>query len=144
MRTAIDLNQNQVEDLKRLLQSVDFSASIARVSIVGRFFQWVDDNILDKTSRLWMYILEISGIVVIGIIIHEFTQGLNMIENAQTDLELKRAEMFMNNVRDCITPIAAMVSTICAALPTVMGVFRSLKNKWQNGHAKPDQMDEET
>lgn len=120
----------RTSQLKQILQEKN------KVSIVGKFFQWIDDNILDKTSRLWMYALEVAGLVVIAVVLREFVIGLEMIADAKTDIELKKAELFISSVKECITPIAAMVSTICAALPTVMGVFRSLKKKWENGNSK--------
>jgi CRISPR/Cas system endoribonuclease Cas6 (RAMP superfamily) len=130
------LSTNQLAYLKKMLEE---DAKKNKISIVGKFFQWIDDNILDKTTRLWMYVLEITGVLVIAIVLREFIAGLEMVSAAQTEMELKKAELFLANVRECITPIAMMVSTICAALPTVMGVFRSLKKKWNNGHGGQEQ-----
>lgn len=131
-RVSDDEIRIRTDQLRDLLSAKNIER---KISVVGKFFQWIDDNILDKTSRLWMYVLEITGVLVIGIVLREFVHGLDMIANAKTDTELKKAELFISSVKECITPIAAMVSTICAALPTVMGVFRSLKKKWENGNA---------
>lgn len=130
------LGPEQIKKLRNILEETN-----EKVSIVGRVFQWIDDNILSKTTRLWMYVLEIMGIISIIVVLLKFTQGLNMITNAQNDVDFHRAELYLSYVRDCIAPIATMVATICAALPTVMGVFRALKKKW-NGNTLPLQYPE--
>lgn len=102
----------------------------SRVLWVGHFFQWLDDNILSKTTRLLMYVLEFSGVFAICIIIYEFRHGIALIEIATDDFSLKKAESIVGSVKDFASPLAIMVTTICGAVPTVMGVFRSLKKKW--------------
>lgn len=101
-----------------------------KISWVGRAFQWLDDNILSKTTRLLMYVLECAGVVAIFIIIYEFRHGIALIEIATDDFSLKKAESIVGSVKDFASPLAIMVTTICGAIPTVMGVFRSLKKKW--------------
>lgn len=108
-----------------------------KLAWVGRVFQWIDVNILSNTTRLWMYILEILGIVAICIIMFQFNSGLQMISSAKTDFEIAKAKLFIESVKESATPIATMVATICGALPTVMGIFRSLKKKWTNGESIP-------
>lgn len=103
-------------------------------SWVGRFFQWLDDNILSKTTRLWMYILEVSGVVVIFMVLFEYKVGFNLILKAETPVDLQRAQMFIDAVSNSATPLSVMVATICGAIPTVMGVFKSFNKKWTNGN----------
>jgi len=110
--------------------------NITKCSWIGRFFQWIDDNILSKTTRLWMYVLEIVGIVTIFIMIGEFRTGFELILKANTDLELQKAHMFIEAVRGSAGPIASMVATICGAIPAVMATFRSLKKKWNGNYTK--------
>jgi len=131
----ITLTDKQLLGLKHL-EKLDLSkidTIIEKTSIVGRFFQWVDDNILSKTTRLWMYCLEASGTIIIFTILHEFQVGFKMILNAQTQLEIQKAQMLVDAVTNAATPLATMVATICGGIPVVMGVFRSLKKKWENG-----------
>ena len=101
-----------------------------KISWVGHFFQWLDDNILSKTTRLLMYLLECAGVVAIFIILYEFRHGVKLIEHATDDFSLKKAEVIVTSVKDFASPLAIMVTTICGGIPTVMGVFRSLKKKW--------------
>lgn len=101
-----------------------------RISWVGRFFQWLDDNILSKTTRLLMYMLEVAGVVAIFLILYEFRHGIKLIQHATDDFSLKKAETIVTSVKDFASPLAIMVTTICGGIPTVMGVFRSLKKKW--------------
>jgi hypothetical protein len=105
-----------------------------KLSWIGKVFDWIDFNILSRSTRLWMYLLEILGIVAICIIIYQFNKGLNLIVAAKTDFEIKKAKMFVDAVKSSAGPISAMVATICGALPSIMGIFRSLKVKWANGH----------
>ena len=106
-----------------------------KCSWVGRFFQWIDDNILSKTSRLWMYFLEIAGVIFIFIIIKKVEVGLNLVALGRSTFELQKAEIYINSLTKLAPAIATMVATICGAIPTIMGVFRSLKKKWNT----PDQ-----
>jgi hypothetical protein len=77
-----------------------------------------------------MYVLECAGVVAIFIIIYEFRHGIALIEIATDDFSLKRAESIVDSVKEFASPLAIMVTTICGAIPTIMGVFRSLKKKW--------------
>ena len=101
-----------------------------RCSWIGRVFVWIDDNILSKTTRLWMYLLEVAGIVFIFIIIKKVNVGLQLVADAQTHLDLKKAEMYVDSLASLAPAVATMVATICGAIPVVMGIFRSLKKKW--------------
>ena len=102
-------------------------------SWVGPFFQWLDDNILSKTTRLWMYALEVAGVIVIFTVLSEYKTGFSLIIKAKTAVDLQRAQMFIDAVTNSATPLAAMVATICGGIPTVMGVFKSFNKKWKNG-----------
>jgi hypothetical protein len=105
-----------------------------KISWIGRMFDWIDFNILSRSTRLWMYMLEILGIVAICIIIYQFNKGMNLIVAAKTNFEIQKAKMFVDAVKSSAGPISAMVATICGALPSIMGIFRSLKVKWKNGN----------
>jgi len=106
------------------------SKSKKKCSWVGRFFQWIDDNILSKTTRLLMYVLEFAGIFAIYMILHEFIQGIDMMTGAANEFELQKAQLIVDSVKEFASPLAVMVTTICGAIPTIMGVFKSLKKKW--------------
>jgi len=103
---------------------------------IGKIFDWIDETILSKTTRLWMYLLEVVGVVVIFIMVNEFQKGFDMILKANTELELKKAHVFIESVKNSAGPIATMVATICGAIPVVIGALRSLKTKWSNGNVK--------
>lgn len=130
------LTEKQLLGLEKLatIDVESVGSNLKKCSWVGRMFQWIDDNILDKTSRLWMYILEALGICIIIVFIIKFLHGLNLIASASTDIEIEKAKLYIDAVRTNATPISAMVATICGALPTVIGVFRALKGKWKNGY----------
>ena len=131
---VVTFTDNQLGNLKRIASGI---LKPVNSSVVGRFFDWLDTNVLSKTTRLWMYFLEILGCAIIIYIVAIWNKGFNMIEAAQTELELQRAQMYIDAIRGGTTPIATMVSVICAAIPTVMGSFRSLKKKWSaNGQLK--------
>lgn len=98
--------------------------------LVGRIFQWVDDNIISKTTRLWMYFLEIFGCVCIAIIISDFQYSFRMIRDASTAFDLQKAQVLMQAIKDSSGPLAAMIATISAALPALMAAFRTLGKKW--------------
>ena len=104
-----------------------------QLSWVGRMFDWIDFNILSKSARLWMYILEILGIIAISIIIYQFNKGMHLIESAKTPFDIEKAKIFIDAIKNSAGPIATMVATICGAIPSIMGIFRSLKTKW-NGN----------
>ena len=104
------------------------------LSWVGKMFDWIDFNILSKSTRLWMYILEITGIVAICIVIYQFNKGMQFLIQAKTDFEMQKAKMLIDAVKSSAGPISAMVATICGAIPSIMGIFRSLKVKWANGN----------
>ena len=104
-----------------------------KLSWIGRFFIWLDDNILSKTTKLWMYMLEGLGVFAICVIMYQFSEGLEMIVSAETKLELDKAKLFVDTVRSSAQPIGTMVATICGAIPTIIGVLRSLKTKWAVG-----------
>ena len=132
--TKAALTEKQRQGLE-LLAEMDLekfkSASLQKkCSWVGRFFQWIDDNILSKTTRLWMYFLEIAGVIFIFIIIKKVEVGLNLVALGRSTFELQKAEIYINSLTKLAPAIATMVATICGAIPTIMGVFRSLKKKW--------------
>jgi len=103
-----------------------------KMSWVGRFFKWIDDNILDKTTRLWMYLLEALGGIIICIFVSKFTDGLDLILKASNELEMAKAQAYIDAIKTSAAPISVMVATICGALPTVMGMFRAFKTKWKS------------
>ena len=105
-----------------------------KLSWVGRVFDWIDFNILSRSTRLWMYILEITGIVAICIVIYQFNLGLQLLIKAKTTFEIEKAKLLIDAVKSSAGPISTMVATICGAIPTIMGIFRSLKVKWTNGN----------
>ena len=120
--------KDKYETLKKVLKV------IFNFKWIGKIFDWLDENILSKTTRLWMYLLEIAGVVVIFIMVSEFQKGFEMILKANTELELKKAHLFIESVKNSAGPIATMVATICGAIPVVIGALRSLKTKWANGN----------
>lgn len=107
-----------------------------KLSWVGKMFDWIDFNILSRSTRLWMYILEITGIVAICIIIYQFNLGLQLLIKAKTTFEMEKAKMLIDAVKSSAGPISTMVATICGAIPSIMGIFRSLKVKWTNDNEK--------
>ena len=116
----------QVEELQEILEK-------PRLSWIGRFFIWLDYNIFSRSTKLWMYLLEALGILAICVIMFQFNEGLKMIVNAKTEFEINKAKLFVDTVKSSAQPIATMVATICGAIPTIIGVLRSLKNKWAGG-----------
>ena len=138
MAKEFKLNDAQIERLLELVNSK--GPATTQCGRVGRIFQWIDDNILSKTSRLWMYLLEVVGVVVIFVILNRFLAGLDMLMDAKTELALKKAQLYIESVKQGATPIAAMVATICGAIPTVIATFKSLNKKWKNGHGKKEEL----
>lgn len=141
-RSEITLTDKQLKglevlgkiDVDKLDEKGIFGKGPVRVSWVGRMFQWIDINILDKTSRLWMYALEAVGVVLIFIVLDDVRRGLGFVSKAPDDFALKKAQLYINSLVSIIPALAAMVATICGALPTVIAVFRSLNQKWKNGN----------
>lgn len=129
------LNSKQLKGLELLSKiDVDKAVSIKQLSWVGRFFYWLDINIFDKTTKLWLYLLETAGVVAIFIIIDDMQHGLSKIAASTNEFELKVAESYVSSVIQLAPAVAAMVATICGALPAIIGVMRSLKTKWKNGN----------
>ena len=122
-------------DILNKLSELDISrldCILENKSIIGRFFQWIDDNILSKTTRLWMYLLEMSGIFAIFIVLFEVKSGFELLYNSTTELEIQKAKLLLDSVTNAATPLATMIATICGGIPVVMGVFRSFNKKWKN------------
>ena len=114
-----------------------------KLSWVGRMFVWIDENIFSKTTRLWLYVLEIIGIVVIFIVVGKAKIGLNMIIDAKTELDLTKARMYMDSLIALAPAIAGMIVSISGALPAVIATFRSLGKKWKaNGYKNENQIQE--
>lgn len=134
MNQEITLTEKQLIGLERLGELTNIKEPVRKLSWIGRFFDWININILDKTSKFWVYCLEIAGIFFIVIVVSEFRTGLQMIVDANTELELQKAQLFVDAVKSSATPIAAMVATICGALPSIIGILRTLKTKWKNGN----------
>ena len=116
----------QVEELQEILEK-------PKLSWIGRLFIWLDYNIFSRSTKLWMYLLEALGILAICVIMFQFNEGLKMIVNAKSEFEINKARLFVDTVKSSAQPIATMVATICGAIPTIIGVLRSLKNKWAGG-----------
>jgi hypothetical protein len=139
-KSEILLSDKQLKGLEALGKiDVDRLTNIKlppQLSWVGRMFIWIDINILDKTSRLMMYVLEIAGILSLYVIINKVILGLNLIRIAPDELGLTKAKIYIDSLVAIMPALAAMVATICGALPTVIAVFRSLDKKWKNGNGK--------
>jgi len=131
----ITLSSKQLKGLD-MLGKIDFDSvfSTKKLSWVGKFFQWLDMNIFDKSSRAWMYLLEAAGVVAIFMILNDVRIGLHQIASSKSELELKIATTYINSVVTLAPAIATMVATICGALPTVIGIMRSLNTKWKAGN----------
>lgn len=117
-------------ELTKLEKAKRFLKKVIKLRWIGKLFDWFDKTILSKTTRLWMYLLEAAGVIVIFIMIGEFQKGFKMVLEATNEIELKRAQLFIDAVKNSATPIATMVATICGATPVVIGALRSLKTKW--------------
>jgi len=131
----ITLTNKQLKGLE-LLSKIDLRtiSSREKLSWVGKVFQWVDINIFDKSTRLWMYLLEASGAISVFVIIGDVQHGLHKIATSTTELELRIAESYVKSLIDIAPALAAMIASICAALPAIMGIMRSVNVKWKNGH----------
>ena len=123
--TENNKQNSDVQELQEILER-------PKLSWIGRFFLWLDYNILSKSTKLWMYLLEALGIVAICIVMFQFDKGLKMIVDAKTQFQINQAKLFVDTVKSSAQPIATMVATICGALPTIIGVLRSLKTKWKD------------
>jgi len=132
----VSLSDKQLKGLE-ILSEMDSARLLSETSLtpkcswVGRAFQWIDDNILSKTSRLWMYLLEIVGLVCISIILSKVDNGLLLISEAKTELDIQKAKMYVDALIQLAPALASMIATICGALPLAIGAFRSLKSKWE-------------
>lgn len=129
------LTENQLKGLEKLA-TITFDEEgkpCENLSWIGKFFVWLDTNILSKTTKFWLYILEIVGVAIIFIIVGKTTIGLNLIINAKTELDLAKAKMYIDSLTALSPAIAGMVGTICGALPIAIGTMRSLGKKWMNG-----------
>ena len=131
-KEEVFLNSKQLEVLEHLA-SIDLSKinKLKKVgSRVGKFFDWLDNNVLSKTTKLWMYFLECAGVIIIFVIIWDVKTGLRMIATSTDELSLQKSKMYIDSITQLAPSLAGMVTTICGALPAVMGAFRSLNKKW--------------
>ena len=135
-KDEITLNKKQLKGLDAL-SNIDIDAVVKtlssnkKLSWVGKVFVWIDDNILDHTSRLLMYVLEILGVVAVYMIMRDIQFGFHKLNAANTEMALKKAESYLDHLVSITPVLAAMIATICGALPTIIGVLRSVNNKWK-------------
>lgn len=134
----IYLSQKQLDILSQLEQ-VDISKLLPtaeedneNISWIGKLIDWINTNILDKSTKLWLHILEIIGIGAIVIILLWGHSGLGLILQAKTELDLQRAKLYIDSITQIAPSVAGMVATICGAIPAIIGVLRSLGKKWTN------------
>jgi len=130
-KQEISLNEKQLKGLERLGELTSKIPS-KKGMWLSRFIDKVS-AILSRTTKIWIIILEMIGVIVILIFVGEVQLTLKMIMKATTELDFKKAEMMVNALRDLAPSIATMVGVICGAIPGLVGVLKSLNKKWQNG-----------
>jgi len=124
------LSQLEQVDLSQLFPTTE--EVIEKLSRIGKLIDWININILDKSTKLWLHILEIIGIGTIVVILLWGRSGLDLILQAKTELDLQKARLYIDSITQIAPSIAGMVATICGAIPAIIGVLRSLGKKWTN------------
>ena len=129
----ITLNSKQLKGLD-ILSKIDVDSILAnkKLSWVGKILVWLDVNIFENSTRLIMHLLEIVGVVAIYVIISDVQVGLHKVSIATTDLELARAKTYLDSLVQLAPALATMIATICGALPSIIGLMRSVHMKWKN------------
>jgi len=127
---GILLTDKQLKGLEKLGEDTK-----RKPSWIARLFDWIDYNILSRTTKIWVYCLEIVGIIALFMVLDEFKTGLELIRTAKDALELQKAKVYMDAVITSAPSLATMIAVIGGALPGLIGALRTLKKKWINGYA---------
>lgn len=123
------------KELKETLKALDKKPK--RKSLVYRIMDSID-NFLDKSSRIYVYTLEIIGIAIVIYLLSEFIVGIRLIYKG----ELDRGQAIVEAVRIAVASVKEILIGIFIAVPTAIGTLRSLNKKWSgngngNGNGSP-------
>lgn len=96
---------------------------------LGAFFDGVDE-LLDRTSRFWMYLLEAIGVVILIILFVKFYRAIEAIQLTTNEMELARAKAVIDAIQIAAGSMKELIIGLCAAIPALIGFLRQQGKKW--------------
>jgi hypothetical protein len=96
---------------------------------LGSFFDGVDE-LLDRTSRFWMYLLEAIGVIILIILFVKFYHAIEAIEFTTNEIELARARAVIDAIQIAAGSMKELIIGLCAAIPALIGFLRQQGKKW--------------
>ena len=121
-----NLTEVEVIEVRKILRKEP--APSCDNSKVARFFGWVD-LVLGKCTRLLLWMLECAGMVWIYLSMTRFGEALDMVKAANTPALSEKARLYMDAVKLSAESINTIVIALCAALPSVIGALKALRNR---------------
>lgn len=124
----VKLNDSQIDKLLRLIDSAEekFESIPEKYRISLRIFDWLEP-ILDRMTKLWMYILEGFAVVIVLALFGYAVYGFSLISKGGDHVITGNA--IIEAVKGIASEMKEMVVALCTALPAFVGFLRFKGNQ---------------
>jgi len=121
--TEIKLTDAQIEKFMKFIDNADTSPDIIpekyRISL--RIFDWLEP-ILDRMTKLWMYILEGFAVVIVLVLFGYAVYSFRLIAKGGDNIAIGNA--ILEGVKGVASEMKEMIVALCAGLPAFVGFLR--------------------